>query len=44
MASPVERLHELGLTLPTVATPAGAYVPARRSGSLVFTAGQVRFV
>ena len=44
MASPGERLRELGLTLPAVATPAGAYVPARRSGSLVFTAGQVPFV
>jgi enamine deaminase RidA (YjgF/YER057c/UK114 family) len=44
VASPGERLRELGLTLPTVATPAGAYVPARRSGSLVFTAGQVPFV
>lgn len=44
MASPGERLRELGLTLPAVAVPAGAYVPARRSGSLVFTAGQVPFV
>ena len=44
MASPVERLRELGLTMPTVAAPAGAYVPARRTGSLVFTAGQVPFV
>ena len=44
MPSPGERLRELGLTLPSVAAPAGAYVPARRSGSLVFTAGQVPFV
>ena len=44
MPSPGERLRELGLTLPSVATPAGAYVPARRSGPLVFTAGQVPFV
>jgi enamine deaminase RidA (YjgF/YER057c/UK114 family) len=44
VASPGERLRELGLTLPTVAAPAGAYIPARRSGSLVFTAGQVPFV
>lgn len=35
------RLAELGLVLPPVATPAGAYVPAVRSGSLVFTAGQL---
>ena len=44
MSAPGERLRELGLTLPSVATPAGASVPARRSGSLVFTAGQVPFV
>jgi len=44
MASPGDRLRELGLTLPTVATPAGAYVPARHSGSLVFTAGQIPLV
>jgi enamine deaminase RidA (YjgF/YER057c/UK114 family) len=36
-----QRLAELGITLPAVAAPAGAYVPARRSGSLVFTAGQL---
>lgn len=39
-----ERLAELGITLPSVPPPAGAYVPAVRSGSLVFTAGQVPFV
>ena len=44
MTSPGDRLRELGLTLPTVATPAGAYLPARRSGSLVFTAGQLPLV
>ncbi len=38
------RLRELGIELPAVATPAGAYIPARRSGNLVFTAGQVPFV
>lgn len=38
------RLAELGLTLPEVATPAGAYAPAVRSGRYVFTAGQVPFV
>ncbi|HXV92787.1 MAG TPA: RidA family protein [Pseudonocardia sp.] len=42
--TPSERLRELGLVLPAVAPPAGAYVPARRTGSLVFTAGQVPFV
>jgi enamine deaminase RidA (YjgF/YER057c/UK114 family) len=38
------RLAELGLALPKVATPAGAYVPALRTGSLVFTAGQLPLV
>jgi enamine deaminase RidA (YjgF/YER057c/UK114 family) len=39
-----DRLAELGIQLPDVAPPAGAYVPAVRSGSLVFTAGQLPFV
>lgn len=38
------RLAELDVTLPEVATPAGAYVPATRAGQLVFTAGQVPVV
>jgi len=38
------RLAELGLELPAVATPAGAYVPAVTSGNLVFTAGQLPMV
>jgi enamine deaminase RidA (YjgF/YER057c/UK114 family) len=42
--TPSQRLRDLGIELPEVATPAGAYVPAVRSGSLVFTAGQVPFV
>jgi len=44
MARPSERLRELGITLPAVSAPAGSYVPARRTGDLVFTAGQVPFV
>jgi enamine deaminase RidA (YjgF/YER057c/UK114 family) len=39
-----DRLAELGLILPAVAAPAGAYVPAVVSGDLVFTAGQLPFV
>ena len=39
-----QRLSELGIELPTVATPAGAYVPAVISGNLVFTAGQIPLV
>ncbi len=38
------RLQELGITLPEVAKPAGAYVPAVQSGNLVFTAGQIPLV
>jgi enamine deaminase RidA (YjgF/YER057c/UK114 family) len=44
MATATERLRELGIELPSVATPAGAYLPARRAGSLVFTAGQLPLV
>lgn len=38
------RLAELGITLPEVAAPVAAYVPAVRSGNLVFTSGQLPFV
>lgn len=41
MTSPEDRLAELGLSLPSVVPPVAAYVPAVRSGSFVFTAGQV---
>jgi enamine deaminase RidA (YjgF/YER057c/UK114 family) len=37
-------LAELGLTLPQVAAPVAAYVPAVRSGDLVWTSGQLPFV
>ena len=39
-----QRLAELGLTLPTVAAPVAAYVPAVRTGNLVWTSGQLPFV
>jgi enamine deaminase RidA (YjgF/YER057c/UK114 family) len=39
-----ERLAELGLTLPPVAAPVAAYVPAVVDGSLVWTSGQLPFV
>lgn len=38
------RLAELGLSIPAVAKPVAAYVPASISGHLVFTAGQLPFV
>ncbi|RKS75388.1 enamine deaminase RidA (YjgF/YER057c/UK114 family) [Motilibacter peucedani] len=44
MSTPTDRLGELGLALPEVAAPAGAYLPAVRTGSLVFTAGQIPLV
>jgi enamine deaminase RidA (YjgF/YER057c/UK114 family) len=44
VATPSERLRELGITLPPVSSPAGAYIPAKRSGDLVFTSGQVPMV
>ena len=39
-----ERLAELGLTLPAVAAPVAAYVPAVRTGNYVYTSGQLPLV
>ena len=39
-----EKLTALGLTLPTAAAPVAAYVPAVKTGNLVFTAGQLPVV
>ena len=39
-----QRLTELGITLPQVAAPLAAYVPAVRTGSYVWTSGQLPFV
>ncbi|HET6877590.1 MAG TPA: RidA family protein [Jatrophihabitans sp.] len=44
MPSPSARLRELGLSLPPVTAPLASYVPAVRSGALVFTAGQLPMV
>ena len=35
------RLAELGIDLPVVVKPLGSYVPAVRSGNLVYTSGQL---
>lgn len=35
------RLAELGIELPPVVKPLAAYLPAKRSGDLVYTAGQL---
>lgn len=39
-----ERLRELGISLPQVAAPVAAYVPAIRTGNQVWTSGQIPFV
>ncbi len=38
------RLAALGITLPPVAAPVAAYVPAVRAGSQIWTSGQLPFV
>jgi enamine deaminase RidA (YjgF/YER057c/UK114 family) len=38
------RLQELGLSLPAVAAPVAAYVPAVISGNQVYTSGQLPFI
>ncbi|MBG6239439.1 enamine deaminase RidA (YjgF/YER057c/UK114 family) [Mycetocola sp. CAN_C7] len=44
MSRIADRLTELGLTLPAVAAPVAAYVPAVVQGNLVYTSGQLPFV
>jgi len=39
-----ERLAEMGLSLPPVAQPVAAYVPAVLTGNYVYTSGQLPFV
>jgi enamine deaminase RidA (YjgF/YER057c/UK114 family) len=41
VSTPEERLAELGLEVPEVAKPVAAYIPAVRTGDLVFTSGQL---
>jgi enamine deaminase RidA (YjgF/YER057c/UK114 family) len=36
-----DRLKELGLTVPAVTPPMANYVPAVRTGNLIYTAGQI---
>jgi enamine deaminase RidA (YjgF/YER057c/UK114 family) len=44
MSSVAQRLSALGLTIPEVVAPLASYMPARVSGSYVFTAGQLPMV
>ena len=41
MNSIQRKIQELGFELPPPPKPVGSYVPAVRSGNLVFTAGQL---
>lgn len=41
MTDPYQRLAELDLTLPEVAAPQAAYLPAVQSGSYVYVSGQI---
>lgn len=36
-----QKLESLGLSLPPVPSPVASYVPAKRSGNLVYTSGQI---
>ncbi|MBA2417963.1 MAG: RidA family protein [Nocardioidaceae bacterium] len=41
MATPEERVEALGLSIPEVAAPVAAYVPAVTTGHYVYTSGQL---
>jgi enamine deaminase RidA (YjgF/YER057c/UK114 family) len=41
VATPEDRLVDLGITLPDAPVPAAAYVPAVPSGNLLFVSGQI---
>lgn len=43
-ASISEKLTELNITLPSVAAPVAAYVPAVKVGNQVWTSGQLPFI
>lgn len=44
MGAVEDRLAELGLSVPAVAAPVAAYVPAMREGNHVYTSGQLPMV
>lgn len=44
MSTVESRLAEHGMTVPEVAAPVAAYIPAVRTGNLVFTSGQLPMV
>ncbi len=44
MANTESRIKEIGLSLPEAPKPVAAYIPAKQTGNLVFTAGQLPMV
>ncbi|WP_412540917.1 RidA family protein [Longispora sp. K20-0274] len=44
MSDPYAKIIELGHTMPVVAAPVASYVPAVRTGNLVYVSGQLPFV
>jgi enamine deaminase RidA (YjgF/YER057c/UK114 family) len=44
VSTPEERIRDLGLELPEPVAPLASYVPTVRTGSLVYTSGQVPLV
>jgi len=44
MSTPEARLEKMGLSLPEVAKPVAVYIPAVRTGSYVYTSGQLPMV
>ncbi|MDQ2851242.1 MAG: RidA family protein [Actinomycetota bacterium] len=44
MSGVEDRLSQMGLTVPAVAAPVAAYVPAIRDGNIVMTSGQLPMV
>ena len=44
MGSVEKKLEQIGLKLPEIPKPVAAYIPAKQSGKLVFTAGQLPMV
>ena len=44
MSAVEDRLSASGITVPEVVPPVASYVPASRTGNLVYTSGQLPFV
>lgn len=44
MSKITDKLNELQLIIPELQKPVAAYIPAKKTGNLIFTAGQLPFV